>query len=155
MTRVLGFSLVEVLAVTAVVAVTGAVTLPALFEGDDVRGAREARRLAAALDGAAQEALLTGRAHAVILGSDGYRFEVRDAARGWQAAPSPALVAHRLDAAIRIDLAQSDGALLPQGQRLVFSPVADQPPFEIRLAHSLGQVRVVGAGLGEPHVETP
>lgn len=150
-----GFSLVEVLAVTVVVAVTGAVALPALVEGEDIRGAREARRLAAALDSAAQEALLSGRAHAAVLAPDGYRFEVRDADGGWRAAHTTALAAHRLDDAVRIDLVQSDGAAVALGRRLVFSPVADQPPFEIRLAHARGQVRVVGAGLGEPHVETP
>jgi len=155
MTRARGFSLVEVLAVLTVVAVTGAVTLPALFEGEDVRGVREARRLAAAVDSAVQAALLTGRAHAVILAPDGYRFEERDAAGAWQAARLPELATRRLDADIRIDLAQSDGAVLAPGQRLVFPPAADRPPFEIRLAHPLGQVRVVGAGLGESHVEAP
>lgn len=155
MKRVRGFSLVEVLAVTVVVAVTGAVALPALVEGEDIRGAREARRLAAALDSAAQDALLSGRAHAAVLAHDGYRFEVRDADGGWRAAHAAVLAAHRLDDAVRIDLVQSDGAVVALGRRLVFSPVADQPPFEIRLAHPRGHVRVVGAGLGEPHVETP
>ncbi len=155
MKRVGGFSLIEVLAVTVVIAVTGAVTLPVLFEGDDVRCAREARRLAAALGGAAQEALLTGRAHAVVLTPDGYRFEVRGTGGGWRSAAAPELAAHRLDFAVRIDAAQSAGSPLAPGQRLVFSPVADQPPFEIRLAHPRGQVRVVGTGPGEPHVETP
>lgn len=150
-----GFSLLEVIAVTAIVAVTGAVALPALFEGEDIRCRREAARLAAALGTAAEEALLTGRVHAAVLAPDGYRFERREVGGAWQPAESPALAAHRMAEGIRIELAQADGAVLPPGERLAFSPSADHPPFEVRLAHPRGQVRVVGAGLGEPYVETP
>lgn len=150
-----GFSLAEMLVVTAILAVTGALTLPSFVDTDGLRCSREAGRLSARVDGAAREALLSGRAVAVILAADGYRFEVRDRDGRWAPAREDSLPPSRYPEGIRMAFAQVDGAAIAPDGRLEFSPVGDQPPFLIELAHDAGRVRIVGAGIGESHVEAP
>jgi prepilin-type N-terminal cleavage/methylation domain-containing protein len=149
-----GFSLAEVLVVTAILAVTGAMTLPSFVDTDAIRCSREAGRLGALVDGAARESLLSGRAVSVVLAADGYRFEVRDRDGGWTPVREGSLPANRYPDGIRMAFAQVDGNALGPDGRLAFSPVGDHPPFLIELAHQAGRVRIVGSGIGESHVET-
>ncbi len=149
-----GFSLAEVLVVTAVLAVTGAMTLPSFVDTDAIRCSREARRLGALVDGASRESLQSGRAVAVILAADGYRFEVRDRDGRWMTAREDSLPPNRYPDGIRMAFAQVDGVAVGPVARLEFSPVGDQPPFLIELAHDAGRVRIVGSGIGESHVES-
>jgi general secretion pathway protein H len=95
-----GFTLVEMLVVLAIIAVMASVAVLGLGGVDRSASAQaEAQRLAASIQVAADEALITDRAAALVLGGDSYAFLAWDpASRTWKDH-------ERLDLAARRDLA--------------------------------------------------
>ncbi len=104
--REAGLTLVEMLVVLAIVGVmAGAVILSAGSangHGPEI----EARRLAARLELAADETMVTGRPIAFLRDGKGYRFVAWQAGR-WQDDAAPALEPHKLPSGLRIE---GDGA---------------------------------------------
>ncbi len=94
-----GISLVEVLVVLAVIGIAAGATLLGLNALDrDNRAETEAVRLARHLSLGVDEALISGRDHALLWDASGYAFQ-RRAGPGWVAATIPALAArHELRA---------------------------------------------------------
>ena len=96
-----GFTLVETLVVLAIIAVMGSVAVLGLGGLDRGASAQaEAQRLAASIQVAADEALITDRAPALVIDSGGYAFLAWDpATRTWRDHGRP-------DLAPRHDLAE-------------------------------------------------
>lgn len=92
-----GFTLVEMLVVLAIIAVMGSIAVLGLGGADRGASAQaEAQRLAASIQVASDEALITDRATAIVLDSGGYAFLGWDPASGtWKDHDRPDLAAHR------------------------------------------------------------
>lgn len=85
-----GMTLVEMLVVLAIIAITAAISLLALGAGDGLKGQAEAKRLAARLQFAADRTMLDDTQVAVAVSSDSFGFVEWDDERSrWQ--PSVAL----------------------------------------------------------------
>jgi general secretion pathway protein H len=97
-----GLTLVEMLVVLAVVGVMAGVVVLSAGSGSG-RGAEvEARRLAARLDLAADEAMVTGHSVAFVGDKDGYRFLVQQAGQ-WRDETAPALEPYRLPSGLSLE----------------------------------------------------
>ena len=96
-----GFTLVEMLVVLAIIAVMGSIAVVGLGGADRGASAQaEAQRLAASIQVAADEALITDRAAALVLDGGGYAFLAWDpTSRTWKKH-------ERLDLAARRNLAE-------------------------------------------------
>ncbi len=92
-----GFTLVEMLVVLAIIAVMGSIAVLGLGGADRGASAQaEAQRLAASIQVASDEALITDRATAIVLDSGGYAFLGWDPASGtWKDHDRPDPAAHR------------------------------------------------------------
>ena len=91
-----GFTLVETLVVLAIIAVMGSIAVVGLSGADRSASAQaEAQRLAASIQAAADESLVTDRAAALVLDGDGYVCLAWDPASGtWKDHGGPGLAAH-------------------------------------------------------------
>lgn len=120
-----GFTLVEMLVVLAIIAVMGSIAVLGLGGADRGASAQaEARRLAASIQVAADEALVSDRPAALVLDSDGYAFLTWDpASRTWKDH-------ERRDLAARRDLA--DGVEV----------TSDVPTNPLPLADGAGTYRI-------------
>ena len=92
-----GFTLVETLVVLAIIAVMGGIAVLGLGGVDRGTSAKaEAQRLAASIQVAADEALITDRPAALVLAPDGYAFVAWDpASRTWKDHERPGLADRR------------------------------------------------------------
>ncbi|WP_404712120.1 GspH/FimT family pseudopilin [Sphingomonas sp. MMS24-J13] len=120
-----GLTLVEMLVVLAIVGVMAGTVVLSAGAGSG-RGAEvEARRLAARLELAADETMVTGRPVAFVGGRSGYRFLVRQAGR-WRDETAPALEPYTLPSGLTLEGAGAapvvigaDGGGSPLDLRLV------------------------------------
>lgn len=104
-----GVTLIEVLVVMAVIGVAAGTTMLGVNASDRrSRAETEAVRLAQNLALSVDEAMITGRDHALVWDEKGYRFERYDAQDGWVAAQVPVL-AQRHDVRAPMTMARLDG----------------------------------------------
>lgn len=97
-----GLTLVEMLVVLAIVGVMAGVVVLSAGSSSGRGPEVEARRLAARLELAADETMVTGRAIAFVRGANGYRFVAWKAGR-WTDDQSPALEPHTLPPGLAIE----------------------------------------------------
>lgn len=158
-----GFTLIEILVVLALIAVlTGLAVLSAGTAGSPVT--REARRLAASLQLAADESRLQGRVLGLRFGKDGYSyFELAmekpedDAPAGyvWRLlGPGGAFAPRTWPASLQFEL-RINGRLVaprpaerPSPPQVVLLPEGEFTPFSLRLADARGAGASVRFGSG-------
>jgi general secretion pathway protein H len=97
-----GLTLVEMLVVLAIVGVMAGAVVFGIGSGTGRGAEPEARRLAARLDLAADEAIVTGRTIGFAWTGDGYRFVTWKSGR-WQNDAAPALEPHNLPAGLSLE----------------------------------------------------
>jgi type II secretion system protein H len=133
-TRWLGFTLIEVLVVLLLVAVT--VGFVAVNLGADERAAlrEEATRLAAGLEQAQDEAIMTGAALAWRGAAEGYHYLRRSADGDWTPLDENAFRPCQLPPAVRLVDIEVGGVKVVAGGLVVLSPSALSGPVRVVLA---------------------
>ena len=144
-----GFTLVEILIVVVVIAITVAL-VTVRFQSDTGRALEDdARRLALLLEQARTDAATGGESLSWTADGEGYRFWRKDAAGRWQALEDEALRPRRLHPGGRVTGLRIQGQV---GERLVFTPGGFGLPFEISLDLGGEQARLFGDALGNVEV---
>lgn len=144
--RASGFTLIELLVVLLLLAVlVGVATLNLRGrEAGDVR--EEARRLAALLLTAQQEAVLQGQVLALALSAEGYEFLRLDQAGALKAVTGDTLLRTReLSAGVRISTVEIDGSPQTEGARIILWPTGELAPFVITLVKGDIRWQVTGS----------
>ncbi|XZG71855.1 GspH/FimT family pseudopilin [Chitinibacteraceae bacterium HSL-7] len=147
-----GFTLIEVLAVMAIVGIVVAVVTVKLGVSDSQRVTMAAERLALTLDAARDEAILTGRT--VAWSSDGAAYQFWLATdQGWLALTgNDALAAVTLAEPVRVSRIAVNGSAVPLGERLPFDPAGVNPVVSIELAAGPERRSVAVDALGRSSV---
>ena len=145
-----GFTLIEVLAVLAIVGVVVAVAAVNLLPSDEEVARRESALLALAIEGARDDAWFGGRPTAVTVDDGRFREWRLAADRTWKAVAGRE---HALAPGMRIAALHVDGQALPESGRLVFLSDGFGVPFRLALevrglaraieGDAVGAVRVV------------
>jgi type II secretion system protein H len=145
-----GFTLIEIIAVCAVVAIAlGIVTIKFDFS-DGRRLSQAAEMLAGRLEAARDEAVMRGQALAFSSDGHGFQFWVADRERGaWVALTDTDVVAAgRLADGVALSALRVNGALWPLGERLIFSFGGLTEAFTLTLTAGQQSVDIVGDALG-------
>jgi type II secretion system protein H len=148
--RTRGFTLIEIVAVCAIVAIIlGVVTIKLDFS-DSRRLRQAAEALAGRLEAARDEAVIRGQALAFSSDGHGFQFWAADRERGaWVALSDTDLVAAgRLADGVALSALRVNGALWPLGERLVFSFGGLTEAFTLTLTAGQQSLDIVGDALG-------
>jgi general secretion pathway protein H len=152
--RDLGFTLLEVLVVVVFLAVL--VSLATVRLAPDPRQSlrEEATRLAAVLDHAHDEAIVTGAVFAWQPDANGYRFVRRDPDRVWRAVDrDAALRARTFATGVQLANVETPERTTNATPAIVILPTGTSGPFRITLALDDQRMRVRSDGRGRPVVE--
>ncbi|MBF0284019.1 MAG: type II secretion system minor pseudopilin GspH [Magnetococcales bacterium] len=145
-----GFTLMEVMVVTVIIAVLSGVAMMAIGQGGPERAMEEeVKRLAVRLEYAANEAILTGRPHGVELTQRQYRFlamikgEWKPMDEGEREAKPRTLseVFHfELDLnGLVANLPEAHDDQLPPAPQIVLRPTGERTVFNLRVRQGEGQ----------------
>jgi type II secretion system protein H len=130
-----GFTLIELLVVLAVLGIAAALVTANLASDDRGTGAREAHRLAAALEHAAAAAQWRRETLGVSAEGARYRFWRRDDAERWvQLADDEVLAPRALPAGLSVAPARYAGAPAPADAVIPLRPSGRNEPFALALA---------------------
>lgn len=144
-----GFTLVEMMVVVVVIGIAATLAVVNLG-GDSVRDlAREAKRLAGALEHA--QALAQWQSETLGVSTDGrsYRFWRRDGADHWTALTGDDVLAPRsLAAGMSLGSQSYAGAPVPADAILPFRPGGRNEPYSFALVSAAGSVVVAGDPIG-------
>jgi len=144
-----GFTLLEILLVIVILAVSTALIAPSFFAASSPSLYDEARRLNLALKLASDEASLSGRMFRWSARTDSYVFETADSEGAWQAVTEPPFEAYDLPSGIGIVDVQPVNTSLTEDEkdkkktagpvmaRLFFSPQGVMAISEITLANTV------------------
>ncbi|MDA8384176.1 MAG: type II secretion system minor pseudopilin GspH [Betaproteobacteria bacterium] len=143
-----GFTLIELLVVLAIVGIMVGVAAVRLMPDPSRRLEDSARRLAALLEQAREEALITGSSIGWSQEGGGYAFWQRDGTGRWALDAARVFRARELPPGVRIVAAQADGAPLAGGSRIVFAAQGIGLPFRLTLALAGRRVSVACDGRG-------
>ena len=140
-----GFTLLEILLVVVIIAVTTAVAIPNLFSGPREQLKIEARQLVVALNAARDEAALGGRVIGVAVNGQRVEFFERDLADAnrWEPSARDSLRARSVPTEMSLNAETSS-----QGARIAFLPAGVSAPFAITLTSPAGSERIVADALG-------
>jgi type II secretion system protein H len=140
-----GFTLVELLVVLAVLGIAAALVTANLAGDDRGTGAREARRLAGALEHATAAAQWRRETLGVSAEGERYRFWRRDEAERWvQLADDEVLAPRALPAGLSVAPARYAGAPAPADAVIPLRPSGRNEPFALAL-HAPGWVFTLAA----------
>ncbi|MGA8053631.1 MAG: GspH/FimT family pseudopilin [Burkholderiales bacterium] len=138
-----GFTLVEILVVMVLMAITLSLAVVRLATDDRETLREEASRLAISLSQAQDEAVVTGVAIAWHGVAEGYQYFRRGADREWRPLQTgDALPAHRLPLSVRLVDVEVGGLKIAPGALVVLPPSALAPPVRIVLATNNDQAAV-------------
>ena len=140
-----GFTLIELLIALSIAATISALVVLRLDTSDARRVAQAAESLAALLEGARDEALISGRNIAVSSDGDAVQFWQMDALgyqrSEWRALPaSETLRPQALKNGVRWQAQRLNDKARPLGERLLFAPDGVLEPFSIVLAGRTSRV---------------
>lgn len=148
--QALGFTLIEILVVCAVVAVTLGLAMIKLDPSDSQRLNAAVEMLAGRLEAARDEAVIRGEAVAFSSDGQGYQFWRADTEHNaWVALPDTDTVASgRLAEGVVLSSLRVNGKSRPLGERLVFSFSGLVEPFALTLSigSATGDIRVDALG---------
>ncbi|RMG90939.1 MAG: type II secretion system protein GspH [Zetaproteobacteria bacterium] len=147
-----GFTLIEILVVIVIMAVIVGIVAPNLGLSDRGDVDVEARRLARALQLAADEATLSGLPIRWIASPHAYRFEKRDRKKRWQALEEGPFQTRQLPPGVFLEVPEQQMQYKEKQWYVVLSPVTGERSLEIHL-HQAGSklesvVRIRPGALG-------
>lgn len=148
--RARGFTLVEIIAVCAVIAVALGMVMMRL-DSSDVRHLRQAAEmLAGRLETARDEAVIRGQPVAFSSDGQGFQFWLADRERGvWLAlSDTDTATAGRLADGVALSAVHVNGAPRPLGERLVFSFNGLAESFSLLLTAGPHSLEITGDALG-------
>lgn len=146
--RCTGFTLLELLAALAILAVLVGLAQVNLFDDDRRRLYREGERLATLIEAMADEAMVRGRPMALRFTAQGYTPLLGDGRGGWRAPDDPIYRSRTLPPGVRILAVRSHAQRVDGAATLVFPPTGLRPAFEIDLGLASWRLRVQGEVLG-------
>lgn len=140
-----GFTLLEILVVLIVIALTAALAAPNLFSGPREKLVAEGDRLLLALNAARDEAALGGRVIGVAVSAQDVAFFERDLVdpNRWEQSVRDTLKLHRLPGEM-----QARSELASASSRIVFLPAGVAEPFAVVLSSEAGTLRLEADALG-------
>ena len=150
----LGFTLIEILVVCAVVAVTLGLVMIKLDPSDSQRLNAAVEILASRLEAARDEAVIRGEAVAFSSDGQGYQFWRADTEHNvWVALPdTDTVVSGRLAEGVVLRSLQVNGKSRPLGERLVFSFSGLVEPFDLTLSNGSSTRDIRGDALGRINI---
>jgi general secretion pathway protein H len=144
-----GFTLVETMVVVLVIGIVAGLAVVKLGDDGTRTLAREAHRLAGALEHAEALAQLRSETLGVSADGAGYRFWRREPDDSWTAfTGDDVLAARRLAAGMRVTPLRYAGAPVAPDAILPFRPSGRNEPFELLLASDAGRAVVSGDPIG-------
>ena len=148
-----GFTLIEILVVLVVAGIVIAAVSPNFVEDDRQTLKHSAERLAALLEQAQDEALVTGGALAWSTIEGGYRFWHLDNDHNWAPIGTDELFHDRLfDPGVDVRDLRIDGQPAKRGDRVVFSASGRSIPFDATLVLRAESIAISGDVLGHVKV---
>ena len=140
-----GFSYLELLLVIAITALV--ITTVSLTSNDNERLAKEAERILALQDQLSSEAIFTGAPMVMVIGQDGYGFEVRSS-DGWQSISRKPFISRVVAAPVRLSASGGCSASrvtpLQDNIRVLMLPDGQRTPFELELCDNDSAIRIRG-----------
>jgi len=154
---VYGFTLLEMMVVLVVIAISFALVSPNFIKNDDDLVKEEATRLAALLEYAADSASSQGHWLAFSPTISGYRFLQHDEDKNvWQPIATDEVLRERqLPEGMSIKAANSQQALGSSLRMIALSPSGIDAPFQIELAAGKAKRLIKGNLLGKVEVLNP
>ena len=154
MGRESAFTLVEILVVTAILAIVVGLTVVRLEPSDARRLEGAAESLVRQLETARDEAITRGRALAFSSDGQGYQFWIADTGKdGWLAlADNRNLVSGRFSPDVSLRSIQVNGMSRPLGERLVFPISGISESFLMTMAVGSVTLDIQGDALGRVEI---
>jgi len=137
-----GFTLIEVLVVVILIAITATLVAVRLTPDDQRTLTDEAAKLAILLEQARDEAVGTGASVAWQPEAGRYRFAYRMQDRSWMGYKEDPFREQTLAMPVQMTGVEINGRPAAVGDLLVFSPVTGSPPFRIHLAVAGYRLRI-------------
>lgn len=155
MSRHHGFTLLELLAVMALLLIVLGIAVVRLDDGGERLVRNTAEELSIRLEAARDEAVYSGRPVAFSSDGAGYQFWLGDSARQqWLGMPAGSeLRPKTLPGDVQLLQQEVNGRARPLGERLVFNADGLSEPFSLLLQGGQARLRVVGDALGRIGVE--
>jgi type II secretion system protein H len=144
-----GFTLIEIIAACAIVAIALGVVMIRFDFSDGRRLRLAAEMLSGRLEAARDEAVIRGQAVAFSSDGQGFQFWTADRERGaWVALPDTDIVAAgRLADGVSLSALRVNGAARPLGERLVFSFDGLAEAFTLTLTAGSQSIDITGDAL--------
>lgn len=149
-----GFTLIEILVVCAIIAVTLGLAMARFDPSDASRLGQAAEDLARRLEAARDDAVMRGQTIAFSSDGQGYQFWVQEDGRdGWVALPdSDTIASARLAGGVVLGEMRVNGLPRPLGERLAFSFSGLSEAFTLTLASGPARLEIVGDALGRVEI---